>query len=140
MSRGLSDLQKWMLVRALDNIESGLCGEQRAHLYLAEVKADYYKLPTDIPAWRTSERQRREHLREFAGGHFFVKSEIPNYGAIALAITRAARRLERRGLVEYRWRINLTEKGIEQARLLATPRIPRSLVQPLELLATPSVT
>lgn len=144
MARGLSDLQKWMLIRALENHDSG--HQEAGHLYRNEVRADYYKFPVwDHWAGRVVENHTRESLRE-RFRQLFAKSQISNYAAVNLAITRAMIRLENRGLVQcwcptyghqgIGW-ITLTEKGIEQARLLAALALPVAQVQPIKDIGSP---
>ncbi|HEX6502144.1 MAG TPA: hypothetical protein VF011_02780 [Terriglobales bacterium] len=133
MARGLSDLQKWMLIRALENAESELCKTEwvegdgitagfschPVHLDRNEVRADYYHFPVYVPEWCINKGKTREYLRTF--GRHFVKRDIPNYAVVNLAISRAHDRLRRRGLVTNQVGFWLTEKGREVARLLATP-------------------
>ena len=48
MARGLSALQRWLLLRALENIDTGdvaETGRYHGHVTRSEVKADYYKMP-----------------------------------------------------------------------------------------------
>lgn len=131
-----------MLVRALDNSESESCKEGRKHLYVSEVKADFYKFPIER-RWEAkpefeSDSERREYLRHFAK-QFFPKSEILNYRAVVLAVSRAVTRLERRGLVvtyvprygRGNMALDITDKGREQARILASLIVPGPQVQPI---------
>jgi len=133
VARALSDLQKWMLVRALENSESDLCKSitvhaipgycsggthEPAHLRRSEIRAGYYKFAVECPAgWRGKER---EWLRAYGR---FVKSDHPNYAAVNLAITRAHVRLIKRGLATNQVGFYLTNKGREQARLLVNKPI-----------------
>lgn len=100
MARGLSDLQKWMLTRALENAESDLCKTRHfpglftptgimppsssvpAHLTRSEIRADFYKLipgEMDWGTWTPVEGKDRNWLREKAR---FSKAEHSNYEAI----------------------------------------------------------
>lgn len=60
-----------------------------ADLLYAEIKTGYFKMPAIHPA-RSEESQ---------WGHVFKKSKLENYGAVSATISRAARRLAKRGLV-----------------------------------------
>lgn len=122
-----------MLTRALENSESDLCkprttfsGEeyQPVHISRNEVKVDYYGFPFILPEYWARMNKPREYVRQFyRGQRIFIKSDIPNYAAVNLAITRTITRLQRRGLIgeEFFYGLSLTDKGREEARkLLAT--------------------
>lgn len=161
MARGLSDLQKWMLVRALENSESDLCRKKTiegirgycanysydpVHLERAEIRADFYKFPVCVdwvwnghyyePACLTPEK-RRQRIRENGSG-LCIKKEIPNYAAVNLAITRAHDRLRKRGLVTDQMGFWLTDKGREVARLLAAPAAVSTTGQPIRYVSADS--
>lgn len=106
---------QWILRAAYENDASG--GE--ADLLYAEIKTGYFKMPAIHPA-RSEESQ---------WGHVFKKSKLENYGAVSATISRAARRLAKRGLVTIsrsragkyppaRCELRLTEQGWVVAKAL----------------------
>jgi hypothetical protein len=153
MARGLSDLQKWMLVRALENAESDVCKPEYisgmgilkggftnpVHLGRNEIRADYYHFPVNTPWYCDKEwKPSRKNLHDDEHGTF-TKSTIPNYAAVNLAITRAHRRLVKRGLMTNQVGMWLTDKGREQATLLASLVAKKSAGVDNNLMASPTV-
>lgn len=174
MARGLSDLQRWMLVRALENSESDICKMKTVkgvpgytadfsyipeHLTRSEIRAGYYEFtPVSkvyvreetqffdgrkwydgsrlTSEWQIGDSKDREWLRR-AGQ--FVKSNYPNYAAVNLAITRAHRRLRERGLATDQAGFYLTDKGREQARVLAALGNTALPEMPIDLSAAPKI-
>lgn len=121
MGRGLSDLQRTALRLALQNRD----GEGRtertrggADVYFQEILAAHY-------GW---ELKRFAGKLRSPGGQKFSKAGIGHreYNAATTAVSRAAARLEQRGLVERmvgaisNWAgFNLTPAGVEEARRLS---------------------
>jgi len=108
----LSALQKWILTTAFKklsgdgiDVKSLLKDNQdREHLgldrlYVAEIKAGYYKLPAR--AWVKSRWKNVGTFlaAESCGTHLFEMADAPKYRAISAAISRAITRLEKRELV-----------------------------------------
>lgn len=86
-----------MRVAAPDPSETS---EELFRLYLAEIKARYYRFP--VPDWVTRNDGGdigRAIIRSGLRGQFFNPSKCHNYRAATTAISRAITRLERRGLV-----------------------------------------
>jgi hypothetical protein len=123
MAKGLSDLQKWMLTRALENSASDLCKAEYVsgggfmksfdyhpvHIERNEIRADYYQFPVNVPWYRREQGVDRKWIRESRRAAF-IKSAIPNYAAVNLAISRAHQRLIRRGLMTDQVGMWLTDK------------------------------
>ena len=91
MGRGLSELQRTMLLLAKRNQEdsdSKTVWSEKSHgrVYLSEVAEVYY-------GWQPTKRDKW-------GIPKFSKTEIPNYMAGKVALFKAAHRLERRGLIK----------------------------------------
>lgn len=111
---GLSRLQRWMLVHAREN----RLGREKVDLLYGEVLAHFYGFcrPEDVPS-------RGKFRRKF------FKSEIigrDRYNAACAAVSRAARRLDRRGLAHVmravygHWAaIRLTDAGLTIAARIA---------------------
>ena len=128
MARGLSDLQKWMLVRAIHNQDEQ--HRQPLDLFRNEVRAGYYGFPVRNRTHAIYEGFPQRRAGTYVGEpmdprhdlrNCFAKSEIPNYAKASLAINRAIDRLARRGLVEggFVHGFRLTDEGRQIARLLA---------------------
>ncbi len=130
MGRGLSDLQKWMLRRALDNRERE-GGHDEAwfpDLVFAEVKEGFYHLqrrPVYVwpgkPEYEAATPERRLHklklgrLEDYTRQRIFEKPR-PLLNRI---IPRAVTRLEQRGYARrVTWGLQLTDAGIVLARSL----------------------
>jgi hypothetical protein len=129
MGRGLSELQKTILRRALSNrnAEGRQAGAWGADVYRAEILADYWGWKMHAyPPFYQQERsgwQRRAHASQR-----FSRRRIgaARYDAAQAAVTRAFQRLADRGLVELRcgafaqWSgASLTEIGVNFARNLS---------------------
>jgi hypothetical protein len=128
MGRGMSELQKTILRRALSNkIREQRDGSNGADVYGAEIAADHF-------GWVLPPHYYRNVTRR-AAVHNFSKQEIgeKRYSSVRAAICRAILRLEERGL-GYKVRgacsqwtgLTLTEEGIQTAEKLS--------VKPLALL------
>lgn len=147
MGRGLSDLQKRILVTAYENRAAGV-GCSQATAADAARMAEYGILVTPgqqtgrdatraellhrIYGFEIAESCRRywhdgecvyrstlEQIRKFTGQHFEVSAiGEAKYNRANAALSRAITRLLARGLISGRWGVSLTEKGIEAARLL----------------------
>jgi hypothetical protein len=110
---GLSTLQRWMLTEAAKNqdrerlgpnlLKRGTKTAVGADLYYSEVLAGFYKFPYTQVAVQdcTGKVYATDSLRCHQGTQRFKPEEIgrARYNAACAAISRAASRLERRGLV-----------------------------------------
>lgn len=123
----LSILQKWMLERALENrrAEGRDANSNGADLYYREVLGGFYEFPFSV--YRSFQGSPQEFLRGkgepalLPGDQVFDPGRIGRgrYDAAQAAVSRAALRLQSRGLVECKkgaishWAgINLTESRI----------------------------
>lgn len=115
MGRGLSPLQQTILRLAYQNrmADSGYQDEARADVFYCEIFESHYGWPS---IWKNS---RKAH------GQKFTKAEVGErqYNAAHAAVSRAALRLEQRGLVTcvrgFSWAgVNLTEAGNRIAKEL----------------------
>lgn len=143
MGRGLSDLQKRMLVMALENHQPERTSS--ADLLHKEVLAEVYRLP--VYKWSSEQNTPdREYIRKNLASQIFLTDGLHpefkrRYNAACAAISRAAARLQERGLVECtsgyaRWAgINLTTEGAQLARQLTVKTMP-----PGDLVLTDSIT
>ena len=130
MGRGLSDLQRHILVSALANVQAGKGSKHYpdgtiggADLLNAEVLAVVYGFPLK----RKHSWHLKNGLREY-GDQKFSKSELgaKRYAAAHAALSRAITRLEQRGLVgvfsgvHSGWTgVRLTEAGVALAAELS---------------------
>jgi hypothetical protein len=122
MGRGMSDLQKTILRRALSNkIRENRNDEKGADVYGAEIAADHF-------GWTLPPYFYREDLQRCVGRRVFSKQEIgeQRYSSVRAAICRAILRLEERGLGYKRrgacsqWTgFTLTEEGVQAAEKLS---------------------
>lgn len=117
MGRGLSPLQRHILLLAHDNREAGRSG-QGPDIHTAEIIATVYGFP--VPSGRDPRDSRHQT---------FSREEIGTqaYGAAAAAVSRTLRRLEERGLLTRHTRAGgrLTEAGHQTAAGLSTPKAHR---------------
>lgn len=129
MGRGLSDLQKTILRRALTNrrAEGRQGARGGADVVRAEILADYWGWEMKhAPGWFYQHRDGWQ-WRALGGQHFSArKVGSETYNSAQAALTRAFLRLERRGLVTLvsaaysNWSgVNLSEPGIEVAKGLS---------------------
>jgi hypothetical protein len=115
MGRGLSELQKKILVASL---------ECRGNERIKHVDAYYRELITACFGWeQTGYRLVNVELDSvFVGPKQFKKRDHPNYNAVKVSLTRAVKRLETRGLLicyhglSSNWAgVKLTQSGEEAA-------------------------
>ncbi len=130
MGRGLSELQRAALCIAFRNREAEgrtLDTPGGADAYYHEILADHYGFEPTGPL-RYPEHYGGHAGQRIAGGQKFSRRAIGarRYDAAKVALSRAAGRLERRGLVQTRqatmshWAgISLTETGVLLAKQLA---------------------
>ena len=114
----LSKLQRWILLAALRNRESGRglgiltsSTDHAADLSFAEIKSGYYHF--------------RKAKKEFEPRWNFHSTDISNYRAASASISRAVRRLHERCLVQIfdgrNWAaVRLTDSGIKAAKEMQT--------------------
>src|SRR6516164_4813735 len=100
MGRGLSKLQRTILVRALDNRKQEGRGPDKpggADVYHAKVLADYFGW--ELPAWYY--RRKKEEKWRSPASQKFSRADIgeKRYVAAQAAISRSLVRLQDRGLV-----------------------------------------
>jgi hypothetical protein len=132
MGRGLSELQKAILRRALANqkAEGRSLDESRfADVLRAEVLADYWGWPMPPRGDGDRYRTNMEGLQErHIGGRLYSPRQIgeKRYGSAQTALTRAMNRLADRGLMTLvqgrfsHWSgANLTENGVRVATTLS---------------------
>lgn len=117
MGRGLSELQKTILRIATRNRRAenrGVTSEQGADAYYAEVLAESSGWTPDRAPLRYGPRYGRYAGLRAPGGQHFRKSLIgdKSYNAAHAALSRAARRLEARGLVQRRRGANSRWSGV----------------------------
>jgi len=112
MGRGLSPLQEWVLVRALDAPDRSELGG--CDLKLKRVLVEFYGIEGTLGRW----------ARRFRGMAVVAEAKLHRP-----AVSRAFTRLEQRGLVSVmcgacsRWTgINLTEAGRERATTIRQRR------------------
>jgi hypothetical protein len=115
MGRGLSELQKKILVASL---------ESRGNTPGKQIDAYYRELITVCFGWeQTGYILVNDELNStFVGPKQFKKRDHPNYNAVKVSLTRAVKRLETRGLLTcYHGRsanwagVKLTQSGEEIA-------------------------
>ena len=131
MGRGLSSLQRFILVRALNN-ELERLSQSAMH---RQTLVEYYGFPEKIdPYYGTPVPPLGTNDPRFdCFGQYFNVQAIGKrrYRAAQAAVSRALRRLEARGLVEG-WPHKLTEAGvavaIEVRRRYAQEEVPRPAV------------
>jgi hypothetical protein len=121
MGRGMSELQKTILRRALSNkTREQRDGSNGADVYGAEIAADHF-------GWVLPPHYYRDTTR-CPGRHNFSKQEIGErrYSSVLAAICRAILRLEERGLgykvrgAASQWTgLTLTEEGVQAAEKLS---------------------
>lgn len=128
MARGLSDLQKSILIQAykkLEQIGAYVDGKYYGMLFTAEVLAEYYGFEMQILYWQDGEPVLKDID---IGSQNFSKEQIGSkrYNSANAAVSKAFQRLEARGLITRYYSITghvllkLTKRGIEMAkRLLA---------------------
>ena len=115
MARGLSDLQKWMLIKALEGRRSG---RKYSDLEPSDIKIGYYGLK---PA-------RNHPYLKFRKTRGWRK-----YESATAAIRRATVRLRKRGLIASRWPLTLSEAGVALAdKLMVQSGITGYTTKPLE--------
>jgi hypothetical protein len=118
MGRGLSKLQQWMLVRALDGADRGRDGTGGCDLTMLRALSEFYGMP--LPKYLLERHNLLAAGKVFSdpGDVLCAKSHRP-------AVSRAMHRLQQRGLVECvcgamaRWSgINITAAGRTEAERL----------------------
>lgn len=127
MGRGLSPLQRWMLMTALANkvADEETGSARKTHLYNAEVYCGWYGWTPYTMAFGHSEWRRptdRSYVRQHPADQHYRLAEIGHagYATVTNAVARASRRLVDRGLMEivepfYRLRwvgMCLTDEGV----------------------------
>lgn len=125
MGRGLSKLQQWMLVRALDGADRGEGGSGGCDLTLLRTLSEFYGVPL---AEQLSERLSKRNNLIGVGKAFSNPGDVLRAKSHRPAIIRAMNRLEQRKLAERvsgafaRWSgIEITAAGrIEAERLKGT--------------------
>jgi hypothetical protein len=139
MPRGLSPLQKWILVRAADNHALGRKGRWNGKEYdlpdigNPEVIHDYFKVPFRDPGtyycYITGCRLKNLPISLDRGGQKFTANATSD--AARSAASRAITRLERRGLLKSRRFIfrgtYITDEGVRLAAQL------RQTVEPVQI-------
>ena len=113
MGRGLSELQKKILVSSL---------ECRGNTPRKQVDAYYRELITACFGWKQTGYRLVNGESVFVGPKQFKKRDHPNYNAVKVSLTRAVKRLEIRGLLichhglSANWAgVKLTQSGEEAA-------------------------
>lgn len=116
MGRGLSDLQKWILVEAYKHIEHPVPEKDKR-------SAEYEGMPRSWVyqgyfGWQLSDKWSWQ-------SHEFSKDDIgeKEYNSVIASVSRACARLEARELItqsQFWWhqRIILTEQGVQTAKKL----------------------
>lgn len=124
---GLSKLQRWILVKAL---ESRNRNAGKVDLYYAEIKHQFFGLPIKNPRGWTWQGVTREAAAGRDFGHVFASTKTKDYAAVSASVSRAVSRLKRRGLIDvfrgtHAWwaGLSLTPQGVEVGAALRNTRI-----------------
>lgn len=133
MGRGLSELQKTILLRALSNRKAPDRDEYTCDVYQREIMADHFGWRQSLHGWLPKSPRERDWI---FGRYYFSKQKIGprRYASVQASVSRAITRLEERGLVECftgapyfsstfqcwlrppHWSgLDLTEQGVEAA-------------------------
>jgi len=123
MGRGLSPLQKTILTLAFANRTSGNSYLNR-DLYKPEILINVWGWqPSRSNLFCTREAVDVDYVRRHPFGQLFCKSDIGSaqYNSAHASISRACRRLLRRGLILEGLGVTLTESGVKVASAAALP-------------------
>jgi len=117
MGRGLSLLQKWILVHALENRQKELSRELSAgvDLYYKEILAGFFKFPIKKKCGYGSTDPREPHANQLFSMHEIDKKK---YRSAMATLSRSVSRLQEKGLIQLMQGttrlsgVALTEKGM----------------------------